>query len=486
MARTLTMGQSMTSHTKYISVTDMKLMGVPYLLSYLRRTYKSVFSHGDTPRLDHVYLDANAMLYQIAEVTKDPAEIAAQLVLVAQAYATVYGGQAHIYIDGAAHMAKLREQRIRRFRYDPVSVTTESNVEPGSRMGSYDASVSVPWTSAMFSPGTKVMNDIHLTLETMTKNDPLIGTYSSYLEPAEGEHKIVDDIKLLPSGTSIGIVGKDADLLLIGMVLVEKGYNAYVLRHNDTPDGNRDGYRPEDPIWNISCSMLRNEIITSIAKDSIWDFIIGTFVVGNDFLPPIPEMSNLREVMPLITSALAKLPSSLHDGDGINWPMMHEYIRYLYGHAQPDTRWIGIEGDIGKESFSVAYYTVMSPFTVDVKGLTYAWMKTVDWVYQYYQNGPTAASVSWQFPANFSPTLHTLAKEMDPSMEVEPDEIVPALEPHQALACILPPWLWNLLPQDVQDKMPNYGLYYPYAYSVNPVTDAAIVPIIPYRVASSI
>lgn len=464
-------------------------MGVPYLLSYLRRTYPSVFDKGIArPKIQHIYLDANAMLYQIAEETKDPVEIARRLVSVAESYASAYGGSAHIYIDGAAHMAKLREQRIRRFMYEPVSVTTITDAEPGERLGQYDARVDTPWTSAMFSPGTNVMHSIHEEISRLMPTSN-VATYSSYLEPAEGEHKIVDAIKMLPSGTSVAIVGKDADLLLIGMILVEKGWDTWILRHDDTAStGSRDGYKPDDPIWNVSCADLRDSILDSINKDTIWDFIVATFLVGNDFLPPVPEMANLRDVMPNIMQALVQLPSSLVNEDGIEWATFKRYITILYDMVPSNVEWIGLPDStkMGKEAFSSLYYRTMSPFPVNDSLIVDSYTRTMDWVYQYYQYGPTRAHVAWQYPIHYSPSLHSLMIHLKDDIDIEWPEQVQPLEPHQALACILPPWLRNLLPVDVRERMGRYDLYYPYTFDMMPVTESPIVPVIPYHVASTI
>jgi hypothetical protein len=63
---------------------------------------------------------------------------------------------------------------------------------------------------------------------------------------------------MLPKDTSVAIVGKDADLLLLGMILIEQGYKSYIIRHNDTADtGKVDGYKVTDPLWNINCTTLR-------------------------------------------------------------------------------------------------------------------------------------------------------------------------------------------------------------------------------------
>lgn len=83
-------------------------MGVPGLQSFLRKRYSTAFLSKPIT-VSHLYLDANALLYNIAELTKRPDEIAQLLLDTAREYSKVYSSLVTISIDGAAHMGKIRE-----------------------------------------------------------------------------------------------------------------------------------------------------------------------------------------------------------------------------------------------------------------------------------------------------------------------------------------------------------------------------------------
>jgi 5'-3' exonuclease len=42
-------------------------------------------------------------------------------------------------------------------------------------------------------------------------------------------------------------------------------------------------------------------MLTNMRLTSIWEFVIATFLVGNDFLPPIPGVDNIYDYIPLLT-----------------------------------------------------------------------------------------------------------------------------------------------------------------------------------------
>ena len=107
-------------------------MGVPGLHSFLRKRYPSSFSE-EQVYVSDVFLDANAMLYNIAEVTKNAQEIAQLILDASNGYSQAYRARVHISIDGPAHMGKIREQRARRFNYTPITVITRDESQPGQR-----------------------------------------------------------------------------------------------------------------------------------------------------------------------------------------------------------------------------------------------------------------------------------------------------------------------------------------------------------------
>lgn len=206
----------------------------------------------------------------------------------------------YIAIDGVAPMGKILQQRQRRYKYlfdKKIKLTLAENVldnieeldeipeiELIDKNGIHITSK--PVSSIELTPGTDYMERIHNKmkeyLKELTKSE-IKCIYSSYHEPGEGEHKILQYIKknISPTDTVV-IYGLDADLLFLALSTGET-YNLYVMREqqifNNTEldfDDNMDYNYVE--IAELHKMISKLEISTN-------DFIIICYLVGNDFLP---------------------------------------------------------------------------------------------------------------------------------------------------------------------------------------------------------
>lgn len=487
-------------------------MGVKGIFSYFRKKYQKSISNLDIKnkvKFDRIYLDANALLYPIADVTKNPEEIAKLILVLAQKYGTVFNCKVCIYMDGAAHMGKIRQQRLRRFLYPPVTTVSSvkgEDVEISETVYSKILNKEIPtistWSPAMFSPGTEMMERISKYIDQNINLYSNILEYSSYEVSGEGEHKIINAIKDLSKSSKgnapkVAIVGKDADLLFLGMSLTqEEGWNIipYILRHNDQEKPN--GYEPTDPIYLVDCTSLRKEILDGYSRPikSIWNFIIAICVVGNDFLPAVPEYSDVYKTIPRILAISPKVyePSIKYK---INWK---EFLRFFLATKDILNRntkslnelystWIKDE-NLNIDTFPVYYYQKMEPLGVPIESLMFSWITTVQWVFQYYYSGIDNTSVSWQYPFHYSPCLKDLIETLSKNITTYYNagyEIVirkeKPLTPQQALAAILPIWLQTLLSDDYQKKIANFTEYFPFKFHINLASGDPIIPVIPYQ-----
>lgn len=462
---------------------------MPRLFSYLRRKYPSILNaRASTITLASIYLDGNSLLYPIADLGhKDASSIAATLIEVGREYRDAYQCPIHLYMDGAAHMGKIRQQRHRRFQAGPVTLVPIKTPVVGEKDKLMPM---VPWSSVMFSPGTLMMDQIHQALASGWT----YGSYSSYLEPGEGEHKIIRDIRSThaASSDSIGIVGKDADLLMLGMGLQEEGYSIVIIRHNDviSENGNPHGFRQDDPTFIVKCVDLRAAILSgwSNGVHSIWDFNLAMLLVGNDFLPPVPEFEDIYVAIPLIE----KISPTLYRNGAIDWNGMKSMISEMIGYPYSYGRWLpGYERKTLKtDAFKTLYLFHVYPWNADVafqEQCVQAWAMTVQWIFQYYHDGLDRASISWQYPLSFAPSLwmlHEYPLDFKHDMSIPQG---PKLSPTQALAAMLPIWLRNLLPDPIMvSKLSSIREYYPYEFSLDGPRQEPLIPIIPYDVVASL
>jgi len=435
-------------------------MGVPGLFPFLKRRYPNAFHHNKVNRYDHIYIDANALLYPIADTTSLPSSISKIVMDVAKEYGDKYGGIVHIYFDGPPHMGKIRHQRTRRFQYTPPSVRVE---EGGISM----------WTNALFTPGTYMMSYIDEYVSSHME-EYKIGSFSPSSEPGEGEHKLIRDIKKMGEEERIAIVGKDADLILLSMSLSQ---NVHILRHWNEENDNT--YRASDDIVVVDCPHLRSLILNDMKTTSIWNFIIPTFLVGNDFIPPVPELSDIYKSLASIIRKRKMVYDTHHST--INWKGLYELIVSLKGIPIPD-RWVGKV--VSSEVFDPLYYSKM-PYGVDKKKMVEVWMTTIEWIFQYYHNGMDAASRAWQYTSSYSPTLTTLIENWSHPYKDLATKEYPYLHPVQSLALAIPVWLRSLLPEKTREDIEKYPEYYPYTFALDPM-EHPIIPYIPYTIGLSL
>lgn len=147
----------------------------------------------------------------------------------------------HISVDGVAPMAKMSQQRKRRFR------SIDDNVAKEEIKKKYGKKVNTSWNNTVITPGTEFMERLHLSIIKYVKNrkrrmgkgrgkgrgidiihNPII-IYSSYHVPGEGEHKILQHIKSREDKNELyTIYGLDADLIFLSLATQRK--NIYLLR----------------------------------------------------------------------------------------------------------------------------------------------------------------------------------------------------------------------------------------------------------------
>lgn len=475
-------------------------MGVPGLFPILRTTYTDSFST-KRPTISHIYMDGNAMLYPISETTKDPKMIAKLLCDTCVLYAKLYNCHITIVMDGPAHMGKIKQQRARRFTYEPVTVVSNESITNLDKSLTITVDNGLEWSPAMFSPGTIMMEIIHKEILFLMKQSiySSITGYSSYHESFEGEHKIIEMIKTnLSSSYSFAIIGRDADLILLCMGLIETTnymVEPYIIRHDDSK---QNGYTAEDPIVHINCTTLRNAILASMPpKRSIWDFIIATFMCGNDFMPAIPELSSLQLAIKHINILCPELYIKDMNSCYINWNNLYQFISQLSTIVSVNIKIIPGNDEgilINKDGVSMVsidtfdnfYYDAVHPFPVDKSRIADVWYTTIGWNMIYYHDGINYASVSWQYPLSFAPSIYTLSKHklMSNIYDIATMDKDP-LTPRQSLAIILPIWLRNLIPNYDGQELDKYNYYYPYKFPLS-YKKEAIIPIIPYDVAKNI
>jgi 5'-3' exonuclease len=321
-------------------------MGVPAFFRKLLKKYKIVRSNPDKP-IQALYIDANCLFhpqcFKILELNKDEVDqkrlfekmanrIIAYidyLIRVTNPYKLVY-----ISVDGVAPLAKINQQRMRRFGY--------VNNYRHNIYRKHGVKFNDSWSNIVITPGTQFMYELHLVIRQYYELHLKSNTddkrtyriiYDSYLTPGEGEHKILQYLKANTSLTekdATVIYGLDADLIFLSMA--SQIPNIYLLREedqfaksDDSDDvakeaietelcfadidftkhsineefneyyrkyitSNNDDYSGANGMFGDDTEDEEKEVKQIKMFDFTNDYIFICYFLGNDFLPHLPSI----------------------------------------------------------------------------------------------------------------------------------------------------------------------------------------------------
>lgn len=267
-------------------------MGIPSYFRKIIQKYPSIVSHNVMDKkAKYLCFDFNCLIYRCirapsmsglpAVTMSDPDSVVAwEDALLKEVKATVKevwgvaGKPAHVFlaVDGVVPSAKIRQQRVRRFK------------SAWLRCGS-STSTSSGWDSNSITPGTEFMRKLTRVLEGLCKEKGWI--LSSVDEPGEGEHKVMRWLKGVSSkGDCCLVYGLDADLILLSMLTGEMGaLDMYLLREKQEfgPAAAGAGQEPQEYTFMNLAEFKRRLGITGYQE--VLNYLALMSLMGNDFLP---------------------------------------------------------------------------------------------------------------------------------------------------------------------------------------------------------
>ena len=339
-------------------------MGIPSYFANVVKYHKQIIKKlGLLPIVHNLYMDTNGLVYDAVRVvgsnqgmSNDDYE-SAIIEMVCQkitAYIELIKPKSQVFIafDGVAPVAKLNQQRERRYKSWFTTIVEQSINATSAHRDSGDSqydreqkakninkTVHKAWNTSSITPGTQFMTklnaqmrlfiDTQVRLQSTTGVTPIQFIYSGSDEPGEGEHKLFEYIRNNPKyhkDTTTLIYGLDADLIMLCLNHLHVSENIYLYR--DTPDfiqsldsnlSKDDNYFLDIPTFACSLERLMRETketgvapemsfvapntdaklsvstnkITPQVIAAIDDYILMTFMLGNDFMPHFPSI-NLR------------------------------------------------------------------------------------------------------------------------------------------------------------------------------------------------
>lgn len=326
-------------------------MGIPGLFFNLVKKYgNTIIRSCDMKRIDNLYFDFNGILHTASRLSSYDSSLSSE-----QNYSLMYKNiieytnyiinevkptnMVYIAIDGVAPMAKIKQQRLRRFK----TTLEESNIDFN-----------------MISPGTKFMKGISEELHREFRNGRDMRKYiiSDDSEPSEGEHKIIKHIRERKTGAEGGensiIYGMDADLIILTLSLFLN--NIWIVREDSFVFGKNIDRNPFLPrLIYMDIYTLRLKIIQEMSNEQIdivsntkpeicfqdgnryiVDYIFLSFFIGNDFIPSFEAIkirtNGVEELINIYTTLSTFI---INEDYTINYQVLKEYVSVLEQREVP-------------------------------------------------------------------------------------------------------------------------------------------------------
>jgi len=328
-----------------------------------------------------------------------------------------------IAIDGVAPVAKIQEQRRRRYK--------SAMIRPSEQI--FDSNVITPGTDFMMRLDKDLMHEFNNFNKDRGIFPPRI-IYSGHMIPGEAEHKIMrlfrNKTLFNPDEDGYHILhGFDADLIVLSLIspLHEK---ILILREDIKTTIN------DMIVTNvIFVDTLYKTIEKEFGEGSITDFFFITLFLGNDFIPRGPFAHKLEDFITEMVDKYKELKSDGFTGfvkivEGKYYFRLRDITKFVESLLPHEDRMLEILTIAGKEN----WYT-NDRFGVKNTGLETLLLKFVDndveellepysedmilkickeyysgmlWTLSYYFEGMSTVSSEWYYPFHYSPLLSDL------------------------------------------------------------------------------
>jgi len=300
-------------------------MGIPSYFSQVVRRHRQIITRfiKNKTHIDNLYLDSNSIIYDEIRTldNQDSCDFEERLIKAVcdkiEFYIRKISPTQRVLItfDGVAPMAKLNQQRTRRYKswYQaeikgrcPLQTTTQLH-SPNNGGASFN--------TAAITPGTQFMEKLSKAVGAYAsaKLKKPLTIVSASNEVGEGEHKIFEYIRAntdYHKDTTTVIYGLDADLIMLSLNHIHLSKQLYL--HRETPEfiKNIDSSLDHDTDY-LFCIHTLNAAVEmecfgntpklSGASAPLLSGVVGgatpyvfmCFLLGNDFLPHFPSL-NIR------------------------------------------------------------------------------------------------------------------------------------------------------------------------------------------------
>lgn len=307
-------------------------MGIPSYFLQIVKKYKNIIKSTKslTGCVDNFYADCNGIIYDVIRnitflnknIDAYETEVIIAVCTKIQSYIDTFQPKERVIIafDGVAPVAKLNQQRERRYKswltgelQKRIEKKNASKKAASSSAASQSAETSTFWNTSSITPGTAFMKKLNEHVTTHFKSNPKVLISTSDVS-GEGEHKMFQHIRDLAdehkNKTTI-IYGLDADLIMLCLNHLHISERIFLYRETPEFIKSIDNTLDQSADYYIDIPELAQSIIKYMngmheqqdqvsakiefqsEKCRIFDYIFICFMLGNDFMPHFPAL-NIR------------------------------------------------------------------------------------------------------------------------------------------------------------------------------------------------
>lgn len=496
-------------------------MGIPSYFSHIVKSHRKILKKYDSNRMaiHNLYMDCNSLIYDAVrdideantnnfeqKLIMDVCDKIASYILLIKPSKRVY-----IAFDGVAPVAKLNQQRNRRYKsgFENRMMTKLTGKEPA-----------LSWNTVAITPGTQFMKKLGVAVserfnkaEDYSVEEIVVSTSG---EKGEGEHKIYDYIRKNLNHhqkTTTVIYGLDADLIMLTLNHLHIAPKMYLFRETphfiktiDSTLSPNSEYLLDIPLFGRTIAKyLNNDKDTTIDEHNsrVFDYIFLCFFLGNDFLPHFPALNIRTTGIDRLLSAYRKVIGQsrnecLVKETKIIWKNVKKVITELANNEQqilrdeyrkrekqsknikqrrmePSDAFISIPLIDRREEVYInpyehgwneRYYTKLLDTEINDerrKEISFNYLEGLEWTFKYYTEG--CVDWRWKYKYHYPPLLSDLCRYIPCfNTTMINNNSSQAVSEYVQLSYVLPGSSLGLLPKEIGDAL---RLEYPECYSDN-------------------
>jgi 5'-3' exoribonuclease 1 len=448
-------------------------MGIPSYFSHIIKNHPNILrtlAHHRETKFTALYMDCNSIIYDAVRTFESGEKSDAfqdklidQVIRKIKQYISIINPSriAYISFDGVAPLAKMDQQKERRYRsaYLAEVLNTES-----SNIGGF--------STTAITPGTEFMVNLSARVNVAFSKESGV-VVSAADEPGEGEHKMFSHLRqYINRKDVVAVYGLDADLIMLSMFHCFHCFNIHIFREapefsaHILPAGLKARNKSDllfVDTFKFSRSLLdemgfgKSGMTPYQLRGRIYDYVFMCFMLGNDFMPHFLALNirtaGIGRLIDTYNVVIAKYPerSFISANMTIRWKCVWEFISALAKNehgfikeemAQRAKTAKGIAQSTsanslktaqdreaalmnipmlfredeeyinpGMENWQKRYYDVaFHSAAVDVHAVCRNYCEGLEWTFRYYTTG--CPHWQWKYAHSYPPLLQDLAVYM--------------------------------------------------------------------------